>query len=57
VTEPHPGLEVQALTVWAAMRLRVVHALQQRTIEVAAGAGVEKSGDATHMNQRDSNSS
>ena len=48
MAEAHAGLEVQALTVRAAVCLRVVHALQQRAIEVAARTGVEQTCNATH---------
>ena len=49
MTEPDARLEVHALAVRPAVRLRVVHALQQRAVEVAAAAGVEQSGDAAHV--------
>ena len=48
VAKPDARLEVQPLAVRTAMRLRVVHALQQRAIEVAACASVEEAGDAAH---------
>jgi hypothetical protein len=51
MTETDAGLDVHALAVGSPVRLRVVHALQQRTIDVPPNSSVEKAGDAAHTRQ------
>ena len=48
VAEPDSRFDVQAAFVGAAMKLRFVHAVQHRTIDVALASGVKDAGDAAH---------
>ena len=48
VAEPDAGFDMQAAFVGAAMKLRFVHAVEHRTIDVAFASGVENAGYSAH---------
>ena len=48
MAQAHARLQVQAAFVRAAVRLRLVHAVQHRVRDGALAAGVEDAGDAAH---------
>ena len=49
VAEADAGFDMQATFVRAAVELRFVHAMENRTIDVAFASGIEYSGDAAHV--------
>lgn len=49
VAETDAGLDMQATFVGAAVELRLVHTMENRTINVAFASGIEYSGDAAHV--------
>ena len=49
VAEADARFDMQAAFVRAAMKLRFVHAMENRTIDVAFASGIEYSGDAAHL--------
>ena len=48
VSQPHAGFQMQAAFVGAAMKLGVVHAMQQFARNVVLAAKIENTGDAAH---------
>jgi hypothetical protein len=49
VAEADARFDMQATFVRATMKLRLVHAMEYRAIDVAFASGIEYSGDAAHL--------